>query len=118
MSLWDRVASDVNDVLLNTTDGLTCTAVQLPGGQSFTGFYADDSSAVDNEYGIANTIKGKLWIETTEQISQRSTWNLTLPDGSTIEATGVSHGERSGALLCVHLERVKVSQFSGTGSFR
>lgn len=113
MSLWAVIEADVSNVLLNNFDGMTCTAIQLPGGETFTGFYADASSEQDKEFGIANSVKAKLWIPISAKPKQRSTWRITLPDGETIEATGVSHGERSGGLVCVHLERVDVTKFSG-----
>lgn len=120
MSLWDTIIADRDDVLLNPEDGMTCTAIQLPGGQSFTGIYADTDSQPDKEFGIANVIRGKLWIPLSEQIEQRSTWRVTLQSGSTFDATGMCHGEQSGGLVCVHLERVKVSKFNGVtaGSLR
>ena len=116
MSLWSRIASDVSDVLLNATDGLTCTALQLPNGQSFTGFYTDVSAEEDKQFGIANTIKGRLWIPVAATPQQRSMWQVTLPDGSIIEASGTCHGERSGGLVCVHLEKTDVSKFAGVFS--
>lgn len=114
MSLWNVIESDVTDVLLNDFDGMTCTAIQLPGGETFTGFYADSRSEQDKDYGIANSIRATLWIPISAKPKQRSTWRISLPDGETIEATGISHGERSGGLLCIHLERLDVSKFSGS----
>lgn len=113
MALWDQIIADRDEVLLDTEDGQTCTAIELPGGESYRGIYYETSSEEDKDFGIANTIKSKLWIPSTAKPHQSSTWRITLQDGSTVDATTKSFGERSGGLLCVHLEKTEVSKFAG-----
>ncbi len=114
MSLWDRIAADATDVLLNDTDELTCTAIQLTTGQQFTGFFHHTDSDRDQKFGVANCLKGSLWIPTRARPKQQEQWSITLPDGAVKEMTVMSFGVSSGGLQELKMEELDVTRFGST----
>lgn len=115
MSLWSQIEDDANNVLLNSFDGLTCTAVQLKTGQSFTGFFHHTDSERDQKYGVVNVLKGSLWISAAARPAQQEQWLIINGDGTQTEVTCVSFGIRSGGLQELKVEQLTVTRFERTG---
>lgn len=116
MSLWDRIEADRDAVLLNDFDGMTCTAIQLTTGRTFTGFFYEVDSERDAKFGVANCLKGRLWIPSSATPKQQEQWQVILPDGKRLEVTCVSFGVRSGSMIEIRTEQVDVTRF-GAASF-
>lgn len=114
MSLWSQIESDRDAVLLNDFDGLTCTAVQLATGRSFTGFYHESDSDRDQKFGIANKVSGCLWISSTATPKLQEQWQVILPDGKRIEVTINSFGMRAGAMQELKTEQVEISRYGAS----
>jgi hypothetical protein len=90
------------------------TAIQLPSGVSYSALFHEHQSEMKDDQGtISNTIHGKLWVPTTAKPVQRSMWRIIRSDGTETDFTGSHHGERSGGFLCVDVEQVTVSKFTG-----
>lgn len=90
------------------------TAIQLPSGLSCSASFNEHVGEKQDDNGIiTNTIKAELWVPLTVKPVQRSTWRIVRADGSESDWTGISHGKRSGGRLCVELEQVTTSKFTG-----
>lgn len=90
------------------------TAVRLPSGRTYTDAPWDEfESEVKTDTGISNVTKARLWIPVNEKPRQREQWQIIKSDDTQLEFTVVSFGQVMGGLMCVMLERVDVTKFSG-----
>jgi len=90
------------------------TAIQLSNGQSYSALFHEHASEKREHNGtFTNAIKGVLWLPVTSKPQQQMTWRIVRADGTSLDVTTVSHGERSGGYLAVQVEQVTVSKFAG-----
>lgn len=115
MSLWTQIIADRDAVLMQSRDGLTVTAIQLSTGQQFTGFFFETDSERDGKFGIANCIKGALWVPTTVVAALQEQWSITREDASVVEVTVMSYGARSAGMIELRVEQIDVMRFERTG---
>lgn len=116
MALWDQIIADRDDAMLCEEDGQTVTAIQLRTGQSFTAVFNETDSDRDQKYGVANTVKGSLWVPITARPQQQEQWSVIRNDNSKVEVTVISHGQRSGGLLEIKVDQLTVARFKGAGA--
>lgn len=115
MSLWSQIESDASAVLLNDFDGMTVTAFNIKTGQQFTAFFIEGESERDQKYGVANTVRGSLWVPVTCRPQLQEQWRVIRQNGEQVEVTAVSYGARSGGLLEIKVEKLTVVRFKGAG---
>lgn len=115
MSLWSQIESDASAVLLNDFDGMTVTAFNIKTGQTVTAFFVETDSERDQKYGVANTLKGSLWVPANCRPQLQEQWRIIRQNGEQVDVTAVSYGARSGGLLEIKTEKLTVVRFKGAG---